>query len=49
VLVSQRVFSALEAVAAGEPAGALELKGFSRPIRAFRVSRMINSSAEVPS
>ncbi|HEY6688131.1 MAG TPA: response regulator [Propionibacteriaceae bacterium] len=49
VLVSQRVFSALEAVAAGEPVGALELKGFSRPIRVFRVSRMINSSAEVPS
>jgi putative methionine-R-sulfoxide reductase with GAF domain len=48
VLVSQRVFSAVEAVAAGEPVGALELKGFSRPIRAFGVSRMINSSAEVP-
>jgi adenylate cyclase len=49
VLVSQRVFSAVEAVAAGEPVGALELKGFSRPIRAFGVSRMINSSANVPS
>jgi class 3 adenylate cyclase len=49
VLVSQRVFSAVEAVAAGEPVGALELKGFSRPIRVFRVSRMINRSAEVPS
>jgi adenylate cyclase len=49
VLVSQRVFSAVETVAAGEPVGALELKGFSRPIRAFGVSRMINSSAEVPS
>ncbi|HET9301308.1 MAG TPA: response regulator [Propionibacteriaceae bacterium] len=49
VLVSQRVFSAVEAVAAGEPVGALELKGFSRPIRAFGVSRMINNSAEVPS
>ena len=49
VLVSQRVFSAVEAVAAGEPVGALELKGFSRPIRVFRVSRMINSSAQVPS
>jgi adenylate cyclase len=48
VLVSQRVFSAVEAVAAGEPVGALELKGFSRPIRAFGVSRMINNSAEVP-
>lgn len=49
VLVSQRVFSAVEAVAAGEPVGALELKGFSRPIRVFRVSNMINSSAQVPS
>jgi adenylate cyclase len=49
VLVSQRVFGTVEAVTAGEPVGALELKGFSRPIRAFRVSRMINSSAEVPS
>ena len=49
VLVSQRVFGAVEAVAAGDPVGALELKGFSRPIRAFRVSRMINRSAEVPS
>jgi adenylate cyclase len=49
VLVSQRVFSAVEAVAAGEPVGALELKGFSRPIRAFGVTRMINSSANVPS
>jgi adenylate cyclase len=49
VLVSQRVFSAVEAVAAGEPVGALGLKGFSRPIRVFGVSRMINSSAEVPS
>jgi adenylate cyclase len=49
VLVSQRVFSVVEAIAAGEPVGALELKGFSRPIRVFRVSRMINSSAQVPS
>jgi adenylate cyclase len=49
VLVSQRVFSAVDAVAAGEPVGALELKGFSRPIRVFRVSNMINSSAPVPS
>ena len=49
VLVSQRVFSAVEAVAAGEPVGALELKGFSRPIRVFRVSRMINRSTQVPS
>jgi adenylate cyclase len=49
VLVSQRVFSAVEDVAVGESVGALSLKGFSRPIRAFKVSRMINNSAEVPS
>ncbi|HJY43403.1 MAG TPA: response regulator [Propionibacteriaceae bacterium] len=49
VLVSQRVFSAVEDLAIGESVGALELKGFSRPIRAFGVSRMINNPAEVPS
>ena len=49
VLVAQRVFSAVEDVAAGELVGALQLRGFSRPIRAFSVSRMINSSVEVPS
>jgi len=48
VLVSQRVFSAVDDVAVGESVGALELRGFSRPIRAFGVSRMINSSV-VPS
>jgi adenylate cyclase len=49
VLVSQRVFSAVDDVVVGESVGALKLKGFSRPIRAFAVSRMINSSAEVSS
>jgi adenylate cyclase len=49
VLVSQRVFSAVEDLAAGESVGALELKGFRRPIRAFGVSHMITNSAEVPS
>jgi adenylate cyclase len=49
VLVSQRVFSAVEEVAVGELVGALELRGFSRPIRAFGVSRMTNNSLEVPS
>ena len=48
VLVSQRVFSAVEDVAASEPVGALKLRGFSRPIRAYGVSQMINNSAEVP-
>jgi hypothetical protein len=38
-------------VAVGESVGALQLRGFSRSIRAFGVSRMINSSVkvEVPS
>jgi adenylate cyclase len=49
VLASQRVFSAVDDVAVGEPVGPLELRGFSRPIRAVGVSRMINSSMEVPS
>jgi adenylate cyclase len=49
VLVAQRVFSAVESHAVGESIGVLELRGFSRSIRAFNVSRMINSAAEVPS
>ena len=49
VLVSPRVFSAVDDVAVGESVGALELRGFSRSIRAFGVSHMINSSVEVPS
>ena len=49
VLVSQRVFNAVDDVAVGEPVGTLELRGFSRPISAVGVSRMINSTLEVPS
>ena len=49
VLVAQRVFSAVESDAVGESVGVLELRGFSRSIRAFNVSSMINNSAEVPS
>jgi adenylate cyclase len=49
VLVTQRVFSAVESHAVGESVGGLELRGFSRSIRAFNLSRMINSTAEVPS
>ena len=49
VLVAQRVFSAVESQAVGESVGVLELRGFSRSIRAFNVSSMINNSAEVPS
>jgi adenylate cyclase len=46
VLVSQRVFSAVDEVAVGESVGALELRGFSRPVRAFGVSHLIGDSAE---
>jgi adenylate cyclase len=46
VLVSQRVFSAVDDVAVGESVGALELRGFSRPVRAFDLSHMIGSSVE---
>ena len=46
VLVSQRVFSAVDEVAFGESVGALELRGFSRPVRAFGVSHLIGDSVE---
>jgi adenylate cyclase len=49
VLVSQRVFSAVDDVAVGKSVGTLQLRGFSRAIQAFSVSRIINSSVEVPS
>ena len=38
ILVAQRVFSATEDVAFGEPVGELDLKGFSRPVRTFAVT-----------
>ncbi|GAA1058421.1 hypothetical protein GCM10017608_26640 [Agromyces luteolus] len=38
ILVAQRVFSATDGLAEGEMVGDLELKGFSRPMRAFAVS-----------
>jgi adenylate cyclase len=49
VLVAQRVFAAVENHAVAESVGVLELRGFYRSIRAFNVSSMIDSSAEVPS
>jgi adenylate cyclase len=47
VLVSQRVFSALDGVAVGESVGPLELRGFSRSVRAFGVSHMIGNLGDV--
>ena len=51
ILVAQRVFSAVQAHAVGEPVGELELRGFSRPIKAFDIkgidARVDSSSASV--
>lgn len=47
ILVAQRVFSAAEGVASGNPVGELELRGFSRPIRAFEVTGIDETKAEV--
>ena len=38
VLVTQRVFSAVEDLVAAEPAGELTLKGFLKPVTAFNVT-----------
>ena len=47
ILVAQRVFTAAEGLASGEPVGELELKGFSRPIRTFAVNGIDERTAEV--
>jgi class 3 adenylate cyclase/CheY-like chemotaxis protein len=40
ILVSPRVWAAVEALAEAEPAGELRLKGFSKPVPAFSVLRL---------
>jgi adenylate cyclase len=47
ILVPQRVYSAVEEHAVGEPAGDLELRGFSRPIKAFDIKGIKAADAEV--
>lgn len=47
ILVAQRVFSATEGVASGESVGELDLRGFSRPIRAFAVTGIDETKARV--
>jgi class 3 adenylate cyclase len=37
ILVSQRVWGAIEGIVDGEAAGSLVLKGFARPVQAFRL------------
>jgi class 3 adenylate cyclase len=46
ILVAQRVYSATEGLAVGESVGALELRGFSRPIRVFDVTGIDESRAD---
>ena len=48
ILVAQRVFGATDGVAIGEPVGELDLKGFSRPVRAYAVTGLART-AEHPS
>jgi adenylate cyclase len=45
ILVAQRVFTAAEGVASGESVGELDLRGFSRPIRAFAVTGIDETKA----
>jgi adenylate cyclase len=41
ILIDGKVQSAIEEVAGTEPAGELALKGFHRPVRAFKVSGLL--------
>ena len=47
ILVAQRVFTAAEGIASGESVGELDLRGFSRPIRAFAVTGIDETKARV--
>lgn len=46
ILVSQRVFTATEGLASGDPVGELDLKGFSRPVRTFAVTGLDGEAKE---
>ena len=41
ILISPRIFAAVEGVVDAAPAGELELKGFSRPIAAYEVRGLL--------
>ena len=47
ILVTQRVFSAVEEQAVGEPVGELDLRGFSRPVPAFDITSMDAADGQV--
>jgi len=44
-LIAQRVFAAAEEVVEAEPVGELELKGFGRPVVAYEVRGVVESTA----
>jgi class 3 adenylate cyclase/CheY-like chemotaxis protein len=47
ILVAQRVYSAAEGLATGEPVGELDLRGFSKPVRAFAITGLDDTEAQV--
>ncbi|MFE6254430.1 adenylate/guanylate cyclase domain-containing protein [Agromyces sp. NPDC057865] len=47
ILVAQRVYSAAEGMAMGEPVGELDLRGFSKPVRAFAITGIDDTEAQV--
>ncbi len=47
ILVAQRVYSAAEGLATGEPVGELDLRGFSKPVRAFAITGIDDTEAQV--
>lgn len=49
ILVSERVFSEVERVVTAEPAGELVLKGFLKPVTAFRIIEIDDGAAASPS
>jgi adenylate cyclase len=47
ILISQRVYAAIEEIAVADPVGELALRGFSRPARAYNVLGLDEARAQV--
>jgi hypothetical protein len=47
-VVSQRVLAEVETIVEAEPLGALQLKGFGKPIEAFAVTAAVPAGVEPP-
>jgi class 3 adenylate cyclase len=48
ILVSQRIYSAVEALVEAEAVGELSLKGFSRPILGYNITALKEAPADTP-